>query len=76
MRQSLSSGNKRGRMNQGDGRNDGRKPYEPPMLAVVSLRPEEAVLGHCKISGGSGPGQSAISGPCEILLGGCTPLGS
>jgi hypothetical protein len=32
-----------------------KKPYEPPKLTTVSLRPEEAVLGHCKISGGSGP---------------------
>lgn len=63
-------------MNRGDSPNDSRKPYEPPMLIVVSLRPEEAVLGHCKISGGSGPAQTSISGPCEILLGGCTPLGS
>ena len=32
-----------------------RKPYESPRLATISLRPEEAVLGHCKTlnSGGS-----------------------
>lgn len=63
-------------MNRDDSPNDSRKPYEPPALAVVSLRPEEAVLGHCKIAGGSGPAQTSLSGPCEILLGGCTPLGS
>jgi hypothetical protein len=33
---------------------DGKKTYEPPRLATISLRPEEAVLGHCKISGGGG----------------------
>ena len=27
-----------------------RKPYEPPRLVSISLRPEEAVLGHCKTS--------------------------
>jgi hypothetical protein len=55
---------------------DGRKMYEPPRLTTISLRPEEAVLGACKISGGSGPGGGSISGPCAILLGGCQPLGS
>jgi len=55
---------------------DGRKPYQPPQLTMINLRPEEAVLGHCKISGGSGPNNTGITGPCEILLGGCTPLGS
>jgi hypothetical protein len=34
----------------------GKKIYEPPQLAAISLRPEEAVLGHCKISGQSQPG--------------------
>ena len=63
-------------MNQGSNPSDGRKIYESPKLVVISLRPEEAVLGHCKIGGGSGPSQTSISGPCEILLGGCTPLGS
>lgn len=29
---------------------DSRKPYEPPHLTTISLRPEEAVLGHCKTS--------------------------
>jgi hypothetical protein len=65
-----------GGMNQGDSQRDSRKDYESPKLVIISLRPEEAVLGHCKISGGSGPNQTGISGPCEILLGGCTPLGS
>jgi len=55
---------------------DSKKSYEPPQLTTISLRPEEAVLGHCKISGGSGPNGNGMTGPCEILLGGCTPLGS
>jgi len=38
-----------------------RKPYEAPKLVRVSLRPDEAVLGHCKISGVAGPGNSSCS---------------
>ena len=53
---------------------DGKRPYAPPQVVVVSLRPEEAVLGHCKMSGGSGPSQTA--GPCDILLAGCRSIGS
>jgi len=37
-----------------------KAPYEPPKLVRVSLRPEEAVLGHCKIIGTTGP----VSGGC------------
>jgi hypothetical protein len=32
-----------------------KKEYEQPKITVISLRPEEAVLGHCKNSGMSGP---------------------
>jgi hypothetical protein len=38
---------------------DGRKPYEAPRIIRVSLRPDEAVLGHCKIAGVAGPGNSS-----------------
>jgi hypothetical protein len=62
-------------MNQKLNEAAGKVAYEPPKLTTISLRPEEAVLGHCKISGGSGPG-GGLAGPCSILLGGCTPLGS
>jgi hypothetical protein len=55
---------------------DSKKPYERPQVVTISLRPEEAVLGSCKISGGSGPNNNGMTGPCEILLGGCQPLGS
>ena len=34
---------------------DGKTPYEPPRLTVINLRPEEAVLGHCKSTTSSGP---------------------
>jgi hypothetical protein len=47
-----------------------RSPYEPPKLIRVNLRPEEAVLGHCKISGSAGP----ASGSCTVP--GCFAPGS
>lgn len=47
-----------------------RKPYEPPALVAISLRPEEAVLGTCK-NHSSGPGQASCS-----YIGGCRPVGS
>ena len=34
--------------------NSGKAPYQAPMVVRVSLRPEEAVLGHCKVSGSHG----------------------
>jgi hypothetical protein len=44
--------------------------YEPPKVVTISLRPEEAVLGHCKISGSAGPG----AGSCTVLF--CGSIGS
>jgi len=49
---------------------DVRKAYERPLLTAISLRPEEAVLGHCKISGTGGP----VSSSCASLN--CMTLGS
>lgn len=51
--------------------NEGRKPYEAPKVTRVSLRPEEAVLGHCKIIGHTGP----VSGSCGSALA-CHSVGS
>lgn len=51
-----------------------KKPYEPPTLTAINLRPEEAVLGHCKIAGGSGPNNQF--GPCNIAVLGCMSIGS
>jgi hypothetical protein len=48
-----------------------KKPYDPPKIVRVSLRPEEAVLGHCKIPGGSGP--AGGPGGCGVL---CKTFGS
>jgi len=48
-----------------------KKPYEPPRVTVVSLRPEEAVLGHCKSATSAGP----VSGNCSAV-GSCHTVGS
>ncbi len=37
---------------------DARKPYEKPQISQVSLRPDEAVLGNCKIMSVAGPASS------------------
>jgi hypothetical protein len=47
-----------------------RQPYEAPRIIRVSLRPDEAVLGHCKISGSAGP----ASGSCGSMF--CKTPGS
>ena len=46
--------------------------YQPPQLIRVSLRPEEAVLGHCKVSGSAGP----ASGSCRGGIAACRSHGS
>ena len=51
---------------------ESKKTYEPPQLAVISLRPEEAVLGHCKTlnAGGSqGSSCSNFFAPCVQTFG-------
>lgn len=48
-----------------------KAPYEPPKVIRVSLRPEEAVLGHCKITGAAGP----VSGSCRSVVA-CRSIGS
>jgi hypothetical protein len=45
--------------------------YEPPKVIRVSLRPEEAVLGHCKVTGAGGP----TSGSCRSVMA-CKTQGS
>jgi hypothetical protein len=57
-------------MQQNSNRSPGGKIYEPPRLTTISLRPEEAVLGHCKVMGSNGPGQP---GGCSFL---CSSAGS
>jgi hypothetical protein len=48
----------------------GRAPYQPPEVVRVSLRPEEAVLGHCKTSTATGP----ASPSCRTFF--CKTFGS
>jgi len=38
-----------------------KKPYEPPQIVQVNLRPEEAVLGNCKFMGVAGPANSSCA---------------
>jgi len=47
-----------------------RPKYEPPRVVTISLRPEEAVLVHCKISGSGGP----VATSCSVLF--CQTIGS
>jgi len=49
----------------------GEKLYEPPRLTTISLRPEEAVLGHCKtLNSGGGPGAPSACFPfCNGSIG-------
>lgn len=49
-----------------------KKPYQPPKLRRVELRPEEAVLGNCKVSGVSGPGNG---GTCTMVTS-CSTIGT
>lgn len=46
-----------------------RKTYHRPLVREVRLRPEEAVLGNCKVSGSTGPLQSNCNSPvaCSSL---------
>ena len=47
-----------------------KQEYQPPQLVTISLRPEEAVLGHCKMSGVSG----SVGSICTVLF--CSSIGS
>jgi hypothetical protein len=51
-----------------------RKPYEAPKVTRVCLRPDEAVLGHCKIVGQGGPAGGSGSGCLSVTP--CMALGS
>jgi hypothetical protein len=57
-------------MNQESSRSDTNKVYEPPHLTTISLRPEEAVLGHCKTA----TGKDQCGTPCASFL--CQNVGS
>lgn len=51
---------------------EAKRPYEPPRVMAISLRPEEAVLGNCKISGSGGPVQVS----CGVFFVSCKTIGS
>ena len=51
--------------------NGSKVAYQPPQVVRVNLRPEEAVLGHCKVAGITGP----VSGSCGGALR-CRTFGS
>jgi hypothetical protein len=52
---------------------DGRRPYAPPTVERVELRPEEAVLGACKNqTAGAGPRQPSS---CRAVSA-CASIGS
>jgi len=51
--------------------NTGKAAYQPPQVVRVSLRAEEAVLGHCKVSGSAGP---AAAGCRSVVV--CRSQGS
>jgi len=42
--------------------NNGKPAYQPPQVVRVILRPEEAVLGHCKVPGVAGPVSAGCGG--------------
>lgn len=48
---------------------EGKSKYEPPRLTVISLRPEEAVLGHCKSTTTGGPASSTCFPFCNSSIG-------
>jgi len=52
-------------------RSQEKKQYQPPRMTVISLRPEEAVLGHCKSMTSAGP----VGGTCHTT-GNCQGIGS
>lgn len=53
-----------------ENQSSGKKTYEQPQLTKVSLRPEEAVLGACKIPGSAGP----VGASCNVTQ--CRTQGS
>lgn len=49
-----------------------KKPYAPPTLRRVELRPDEAVLGNCKTSSVFGP----VGSDCAPAMVACSSDGS
>ncbi len=53
-------------------KNADKAAYQAPQVVRVSLRPEEAVLGHCKVTGAAG----AVSSGCKSYGVNCRTPGS
>ena len=49
-----------------------KQEYQVPRVITISLRPEEAVLGHCKSMSAAGP----VGATCVALVGPCGSIGS
>jgi hypothetical protein len=51
-----------------DGAPEMKEPYVSPKVTVISLRPEEAVLGACKNMSSAGPvgGSCVATGQCMV----------
>ena len=45
-----------------------KKPYQKPEIRKIELRPEEAVLGGCKIASSSGPAQATCTVPANCTV--------
>ena len=50
-----------------------KAPYQPPKVVRVSLRPQEAVLGHCKVTGSTGAVSTGCINPLHVA---CRSMGS
>jgi hypothetical protein len=44
------------------------RPYSKPVMSRVQLRPQEAVLGICKVAGGAGPNGGNCSSPTQCSV--------
>jgi hypothetical protein len=62
----VEGGSRDGGLMEEDGAPKKKEPYESPQVTVISLRPEEAVLGACKNTSSAGPVASSCTavGPC------------
>jgi hypothetical protein len=58
-------------MNHEPNQSEGKKQYAAPTLTTISLRPEEAVLGHCKTPSGGTMGSvcNNFLSPCVQTFG-------
>ena len=55
-----------------DGAPQKKEPYASPRVSVISLRPEEAVLGACKNPSSAGP----VGASCTAMMTQCNVPGS